>query len=92
MARLMGFGDFDTTKGKHVADNDTSAARGAVARTLKREYRQYMHRKGSSVTLHEAFSELQRTRRSPSRMRMILKLDLTTNWRGVAAPVLPTSF
>ena len=37
---------FDSTKGTHVADNDTGAARGAVRKVLKREYRQYMHRKG----------------------------------------------
>jgi U4/U6.U5 tri-snRNP-associated protein 3 len=47
MAQVLGFGGFSTTKGTHVADNDSSAARGAIARPLlKREYRQYMHRKG----------------------------------------------
>lgn len=29
-----------------MADNDTTAARGAVRKVPKREYRQYMHRKG----------------------------------------------
>ena len=47
MAQLMGFGGFGSTKGQHVEDNDKSAARGACAKPLlKREYRQYMHRKG----------------------------------------------
>ena len=46
MARMMGFSGFDSTKGKHVEDNDTTAAKGAAAKVLKREYRQYMNRKG----------------------------------------------
>lgn len=37
---------FESTKGTHVADNDSTAARGAVRKVPKREYRQYMHRKG----------------------------------------------
>ncbi len=45
MARLMGFGDFETTKGKKCEDNHTTAARGAMAKTKQREYRQYMNRK-----------------------------------------------
>ena len=45
MARLLGFGDFDTTKGKTVKDNQTTAARGAISKTKRREYRQYMNRK-----------------------------------------------
>lgn len=46
MMKLLGFAGFDSTKGKHVADNDDTAARGAVRKVLKREYRQYMHRRG----------------------------------------------
>ena len=46
MARMLGFSGFDSTHGKHVEDNGTSAARGAVSKVLKREYRQYMNRKG----------------------------------------------
>ncbi|KAI1288008.1 U4/U6.U5 small nuclear ribonucleoprotein 27 kDa protein [Halotydeus destructor] len=42
MMRLMGFGSFDTTKGKKVLGNDVSA----VHVTQKRKYRQYMNRKG----------------------------------------------
>lgn len=42
MMKLMGFGGFDSTKGKHVAGNDVSA----VNVLQKRKYRQYMNRKG----------------------------------------------
>lgn len=42
MMRVMGFCDFDTTKGKKVDGNDV----GAVHVILKRKYRQYMNRKG----------------------------------------------
>ncbi|XP_014472321.1 PREDICTED: U4/U6.U5 small nuclear ribonucleoprotein 27 kDa protein [Dinoponera quadriceps] len=42
MMRIMGFCDFDTTKGKKVEGNDV----GAVHVILKRKYRQYMNRKG----------------------------------------------
>ena len=42
----MGFASFGSSHGERVADNHTGAARGAVARVLHREYRQYMHRKG----------------------------------------------
>lgn len=42
MMKLMGFGNFDTTKGKHVKGNDVSA----VNVLQKRKYRQYMNRKG----------------------------------------------
>ncbi|XP_054717857.1 U4/U6.U5 small nuclear ribonucleoprotein 27 kDa protein-like isoform X2 [Uloborus diversus] len=42
MMKLMGFGNFDTTKGKHVAGN---VAYG-VHIIHKRKYRQYMNRKG----------------------------------------------
>lgn len=45
MAALMGFGSFDTTKGKQVADNVKTAARGHVAKHKKRQYRQYMNRR-----------------------------------------------
>lgn len=42
MMKLMGFCNFDTTKGKKVDGNDA----GAVHVILKRKYRQYMNRKG----------------------------------------------
>ncbi|XP_011254403.1 U4/U6.U5 small nuclear ribonucleoprotein 27 kDa protein isoform X1 [Camponotus floridanus] len=42
MMRIMGFCDFDSTKGKKVDGNDV----GAVHVILKRKYRQYMNRKG----------------------------------------------
>jgi len=42
MLRVMGFGTFDTTKGKRVEDN----VDGEVHVILKRKYRQYMNRKG----------------------------------------------
>ena len=46
MAALMGFGGFDTTKGKEVADNKQTAAKGHVAKHKRREYKQYMNKKG----------------------------------------------
>lgn len=46
MMSLMGFGGFGTTKGKAVADNQISAARGAASKNKGRKYRQYMNRKG----------------------------------------------
>lgn len=42
MMKLMGFCNFDTTKGKKVDGNDV----GGVHVILKRKYRQYMNRKG----------------------------------------------
>ncbi|XP_066141133.1 U4/U6.U5 small nuclear ribonucleoprotein 27 kDa protein [Euwallacea fornicatus] len=42
MMRMMGFCNFDTTKGKKVEGNDV----GGVHVILKRKYRQYMNRKG----------------------------------------------
>ncbi|KAF0292500.1 U4/U6.U5 small nuclear ribonucleoprotein [Amphibalanus amphitrite] len=42
MMKIMGFGGFDTTKGKKVDGNN----QGAVHVVLKRRYRQYMNRKG----------------------------------------------
>ena len=42
MMRLMGFGNFDTTKEKHVPGTDISGAK--VRKPLK--YRQYMNRRG----------------------------------------------
>ncbi|KAI9020498.1 hypothetical protein DFJ74DRAFT_707543 [Hyaloraphidium curvatum] len=41
MMVLMGFGGFDSTKGKHVVGTDVSAADVKQQRT----YRQYMNRK-----------------------------------------------
>lgn len=43
MMKLMGFGGFDTTKGKKVLGNE--ANHGAQVQT-KRKYRQYMNRRG----------------------------------------------
>lgn len=42
MLKLMGFGNFDSTKGKKVPGNNVSA----VHVIHKRKYRQYMNRKG----------------------------------------------
>lgn len=46
MMRAMGFGGFDSTKGKPVVDNATSAAAGGAMKNKKRVYRQYMNRRG----------------------------------------------
>jgi len=42
MMKLMGFGGFETSKGKKIDGNDV----GAVHVKLKRTYRQYMNRRG----------------------------------------------
>ncbi len=42
MQAMMGFGDFGSTKGQKVAGN----VAGAVRKTKKTEYRQYMNRVG----------------------------------------------
>ena len=39
MMRLLGFGNFDSTKGKPVEDNFDTAAIGAVKKNKKRVYR-----------------------------------------------------
>lgn len=46
MQALLGFGNFDTTKGKVVDDNATSASKGTAAKNKARKYRQYMNRAG----------------------------------------------
>ena len=46
MRRLLGFGSFDTTKGKVVEENAHSAAAGAASKHQARKYRQYMNRRG----------------------------------------------
>ena len=46
MQKLLGFGGFDTTKGKAVKDNQDSLARGSSGKNKARKYRQYMNRKG----------------------------------------------
>ncbi len=47
MRRMLGFsGEFASTNGKEVEDNQNSAARGAVSKKKARKYRQYMNRKG----------------------------------------------
>jgi U4/U6.U5 tri-snRNP-associated protein 3 len=46
MQRLLGFsGNFASTKGQAVEDNQTSAARGVASKHKARKYRQYMNRK-----------------------------------------------
>lgn len=42
MIKLMGFANFDTSKGKHIPGNNAYA----VHVIHKRKYRQYMNRKG----------------------------------------------
>lgn len=42
MQAMMGFGGFDSTKGKKIKGNDL----GAVHKEKKTEYRQYMNRVG----------------------------------------------
>ncbi|KAI9980768.1 hypothetical protein PInf_010087 [Phytophthora infestans] len=46
MKLLLGIGGFDSTKGKAVEENLKSAATGTARRETKREYRQYMNRRG----------------------------------------------
>uniref|UniRef100_A0A7S1BT38 U4/U6.U5 small nuclear ribonucleoprotein 27kDa protein domain-containing protein n=1 Tax=Corethron hystrix TaxID=216773 RepID=A0A7S1BT38_9STRA len=47
MKKVMGFsGSFGSTKEKKVADNHTTAAKGAASKNKARKYRQYMNRKG----------------------------------------------
>ena len=46
MQKLLGFGGFDSTKGKAVEDNQNSLAKGSAAKNKARKYRQYMNRKG----------------------------------------------
>lgn len=46
MKELLGFTGFGSTKNRKVESNFTGAACGAVFKPLRREYRQYMHRKG----------------------------------------------
>merc|ERR1719178_509925 len=46
MMRMMGFGGFETTQGKEVKGNNAGANRGAIAKTRKQNYRQYMNRQG----------------------------------------------
>lgn len=46
MMQMLGFGGFGSTKGKAVADNQMSAAKGAASKNKGRKYRQYMNRKG----------------------------------------------
>ncbi len=43
MMKIMGFGNFETTKGKPIEGNDTNYGTAIVN---KRKYRQYMNRKG----------------------------------------------
>lgn len=52
--KLMGFSGFDSTKGKIVYDNHEKANIGAVSKHKKREYRQYMNRKGGFNRLLDA--------------------------------------
>ena len=45
MEALLGIGGFSSTKGTLADGNDRGAARGTIAATGKREYRQYMNRR-----------------------------------------------
>lgn len=54
MMKLMGFGGFNSTKGKIVYDNHENASVGAVSKHKKREFRQYMNRKGGFNRLLDA--------------------------------------
>ena len=47
MAAMMGFGGFSTSKGSQVEDNTVGPGAGAIQRKGKREYRQYMNRRGA---------------------------------------------
>ena len=42
MAAALGFSTFSTTKGTHVEENSTSAAKGTVRRVTVKKYRQYV--------------------------------------------------
>ncbi len=42
MAAMLGFSEFGSTKGTHVEDNSTSAAKGTVRRVTVKKYRQYV--------------------------------------------------
>ena len=46
MMKMMGFGGFNSTKGKIVYDNHENASMGAVSKHKIRKVRQYMNRKG----------------------------------------------
>lgn len=52
MQQLMGFSGFSTTKGSLVEDNYAGSSRGAVKKNKKREYRQYMNRRGTCNISH----------------------------------------
>ncbi|OQR84490.1 hypothetical protein ACHHYP_20665 [Achlya hypogyna] len=46
MMALMGFGGFNSTKGQQVVDNVAGPAAGGLRKTNKREYRQFMNKRG----------------------------------------------
>lgn len=46
MRRMLGFGGFDSTKGRMVDENHSGASVGAVSKHKARKYRQYMNRRG----------------------------------------------
>lgn len=46
MKEMLGFGDFSTTKGGPVQENQKGPSHGAARKANKRNYRQYMNRKG----------------------------------------------
>jgi len=50
MMAMMGFGGFNSTQGTEVSGNNSGVNAGAVARAMKKTYknstRQYMNRKG----------------------------------------------
>ena len=45
MQQLMGFGSFDTTKGKKIDDNHRTASKGFSGKVKQRKYTQYMNKK-----------------------------------------------
>ena len=53
MMQMMGFHGFGSSKGKAVQTNHYGPAKGAarIAKKAKRQYRQYMNRKGSAQLL-----------------------------------------
>jgi U4/U6.U5 tri-snRNP-associated protein 3 len=46
MKIIIGFSDFDSSKGKPVEENQKGPANGTVRKDSKRQYRQYMNRRG----------------------------------------------
>lgn len=60
MQAMLGFGGFGSTKNKTVADNESGAAKGAVAVSGTRQYRQYMNRTGG---FNQSLGKVKQTKR-----------------------------